>query len=164
LLKESRTSEADIFVLPENSVPYSFIPSLSKYSEKNQMAIVAGVEHWNINKVVYNFIVSIIPIKINGIQDTIVLYRLKNHYSPGEENMIRGFNYNVPKRYPYQYDIINWRNIYFTSFYCFELADSYHRCIFRSKIDLLIASEWNKDIPYFSNIVHALSRDLHCYV
>jgi hypothetical protein len=29
---------------------------------------------------------------------------------------------------------------------------------------LLIASEWNKDTPYFSNIVEALSRDLHCYI
>ena len=67
-------------------------------------------------------------------------------------------------RSPYQYDLINWQNLYFTSFYCFELADTYHRSLFRSKVDLLIASEWNKDTPYFSNIVEALSRDLHCYI
>ena len=164
MLKESRKAEANIFVLPEFSVPYEFVSSLAKYSEKNQMTIIAGLEHWRVEDVCYNFIVSIIPIKVNGVNDAIVLYRLKNHYAHVEELIIRGFGYKVPKPVPYRYDLINWRNLYFTSYYCFELADTFHRSIFRSKIDLLIASEWNKDTPYFSNIVEALSRDLHCYI
>lgn len=164
LLKESRKEGANIFVLPEFSVPYEFVSSLAKYSEKNQMAIIAGLEHWKVDDVCYNFIVSIIPVKVNGVNDTLVLYRLKNHYAHIEELIIRGYGFKVPKPKPYRYDLINWRNIYFTSYYCFELADTFHRSIFRSKIDLLIASEWNKDTPYFSNIVEALSRDLHCYI
>ena len=164
LLKESRIEGADLFVLPEFSVPYEFVPSLAKYSDKNQMAIIAGLEHWNVKDVIYNFLVSIIPVSINGVKDAVVLYRLKNHYAHIEELIIRGFGYKVPKPIPFRYDLINWRNLYFTSFYCFELADTYHRSIFRSKVDLLIASEWNKDTPYFSNIVEALSRDLHCYI
>lgn len=164
LLKESRKSGANLLVLPEFSVPYEFVSSLTKYSEKNQIAIVAGLEHWNVDNVCYNFIVSIIPINVNGVNDAIVIYRLKNHYAHVEELIIRGFGYIVPKPEPYRYDLINWRNIYFSSYYCFELADTFHRSIFRSKIDLLIASEWNKDTPYFSNIVEALSRDLHCYI
>jgi hypothetical protein len=153
-----------LFILPENSVPYEFVSSLAKNSNDNQMAIVAGLEHWNVNDTVYNFIVTIIPILNNGIKDAIVLYRLKNHYAHSEELIIRGFGYKVPRPIPYRYDLINWKNLYFTSFYCFELSDSYHRSLFRSKIDLLIASEWNKDTPYFSNIVESLSRDLHCYI
>ncbi|MBK9334034.1 MAG: hypothetical protein IPM96_16920 [Ignavibacteria bacterium] len=164
LLKESRKENANLFILPESSVPYEFVPSLAKYSEKNQMSIIAGLEHWNVYDIVYNFIITIIPVSVNGINDAVVLYRLKNHYSHEEELIIRGFGFKVPKPIPYRYDLINWRNLYFTSFYCFELADTYHRSIFRSKIDLLIASEWNKDTPYFSNIVEALSRDLHCYI
>lgn len=164
LLKESRKGGADMFILPECSIPYSFVSSLAKYSDKNQMAIIGGLEHWNIDDVCYNFIVTIIPIKINGINDALVIYRLKNHYAPDEELIIRGYGFKVPKPQPYRYDLINWRNLYFTSFYCFELADTFHRSLLRSKIDLLIASEWNKDIPYFSNIVEALSRDLHCYI
>lgn len=164
LLKESRVEGADIFVLPEFSVPYEFVPSLSKYSERNQMAIIAGLEHWKVNDICYNFIVSVIPLQINGVNDAIVLYRLKNHYAHVEELIIRGYGYKVPKPQPYRYDLINWRNLYFTTFYCFELADSFHRSLFRAKIDLLISSEWNKDTPYFSNIVESLSRDLHCYI
>jgi hypothetical protein len=164
LLKESRIAGADLFVLPEFSVPYEFLPILAKYSDKNQMAIIAGLEHWNVRDTAYNFIVSIIPVIINGVKDAVVIYRLKNHYAHIEELIIRGFGVKVPKPFSYRYDLINWRNLYFTSFYCFELADTYHRSLFRSKIDLLIASEWNKDTPYFSNIVEALSRDLHCYI
>ncbi len=164
LLKESRIEGADLFALPEFSVPYEFVPSLAKYSERNQMAMIAGLEHWNVDDIIYNFIVSIIPVTIDGITDAVVLYRLKNHYAHVEELIIRGFGYSVPKPSHYRYDLINWRNVYFTTFYCFELADTYHRSIFRSKIDLLVTSEWNKDTPYFSNIVEALSRDLHCYI
>lgn len=164
LLKESRKDKANILVLPEFSVPYEFVSSLAKYSEKNKLAIIAGLEHWTVSEIAYNFIVTIIPIKIGGLNDAVVLYRLKNHYAHIEELIIRGFGYKVPKPSPYQYDLINWQNLYFTSFYCFELADTYHRSLFRSKVDLLIASEWNKDTPYFSNIVEALSRDLHCYI
>ena len=100
---------------------------------------------------------------IDGVKDAVVGYRLKNHYSHFEELIIKGFGYVVPKPNPYRYDLINFRNLYFSSYYCFELADTFHRSLFRSKVDLLIASEWNKDTPYFSNIVETLSRDLHCY-
>lgn len=164
LLKESRLEGANMFVLPEFSVPYEFIPSMAKYAEKNQMAIIAGLEHWTVDDVAFNFIVTIVPIEVDGVKDAVVLYRLKNHYAHIEESIIRGYHLIVPKPIPYRYDLINWRNLYFTAFYCFELADSFHRSLFRSKIDLMVASEWNKDTPYFSNIVEALSRDLHCYM
>ncbi|HMT54049.1 MAG TPA: hypothetical protein PKD16_14300 [Saprospiraceae bacterium] len=164
LLKESRKNQADILILPECSVPYSMLPLLAKYSEKNGIAIIAGLEHWNVKGYCYNFIVTILPFNINGINDALVLYRLKNHYSPGEKNLIEKYGYKVPLCKPFRYDLFKWNGIYFTSFYCFELADSTHRSLFKSKVDLVIASEWNRDIPYFSNIVEALSRDIHCYV
>lgn len=164
LLKESRLSKADIFILPEFSVPYEFVPSLAKYAAKNKIAIIAGLEHWTVDDLAYNFIVTILPLRVDGIDDAIVLYRLKNHYAHIEELIIRGFGLKVPKPNTYEYHLLNWKNLYFTSFYCFELADTFHRSIFRSAIDLLIASEWNKDTPYFSNIVEALSRDLHCFI
>ena len=44
-----------------------------------------------------------------------------------------------------------------------ELADIDHRALFKSKVDLLFASEYNQDINYFSNIVETVTRDVHCY-
>lgn len=164
LLNESRKEKADLFLMPECSVPFELVSSFAKYSERSQMLIVAGLEHWVVNKISHNFIVTIIPFSIDGINDAVVLFRLKNHYSHHEEQEVRGRGLLVPKPSTYRYDLINWRGLYLSPYYCVELADIYHRSIFRSKVDLIIASEWNKDTPYFSNIVESLARDLHCYI
>jgi hypothetical protein len=101
---------------------------------------------------------------VNGIKDSIPILRLKNNYSPSEENLINKYHLHVPKTTNEKVQIINWKNIYFSVCYCFEMANISHREQLKSKIDLLIGIEWNKDIPYFSNIVESASRDLHCYV
>lgn len=164
ILKEARLSGSKMLILPECSVPVALLPSLARYSAQNEMAIVTGVEHWNVSGVVYNFIVTIAPVTVDHNKDAVVLYRLKNHYSPAEEIMIRGYEFKVPKPEVYRYDLMNWQDIYFTTFYCYEMANSLHRSLFRSKVDLMIISEWNADTTYFSDMVGATTRDLHCYV
>lgn len=164
ILKRAREEDADILLFPESFIPINLLSSLSRYSEKNQTLIVTGLEHINCFQFAFNFIVTIIPFEINGIKDSIVLFRLKNHYSPSEELLITGNHLHIPKPNPNRYDVINWNNIYITPYYCFELANVTHRSLFKSKIDLLVSVEWNKDTPYFSNIVEASSRDLHVYV
>ncbi|MFZ4546129.1 MAG: RNA-directed DNA polymerase [Bacteroidales bacterium] len=164
IFKITREEKANILLLPENTLPYQFLSSLVRYSCDNSIMSVSGLEHWKVNNYCFNFIVSVLPVTVNGIKDAVVLIRLKNHYAPAEKEMIRGEHLYCPKPRKYRYDLINWRNLYFSPFYCFELADSVHRSMFRSKVDLLIASEWNPDTPYFSNIVEALSRDIHAYI
>lgn len=164
LLKDSRKAGADIFLLPECSIPHSYVSSLAKYSAQNQILIVAGLEHWRVRNISYNFIVTIIPTEIDGEKDAVVVYRLKNHYSHHEELEVRGNEAIVPKPSIYRYDLFNWKGLYFAPYYCVELADITHRSLFRSKVDLIIASEWNQDTNYFSSIVESLSRDLHVYV
>jgi len=164
LLNASQHEGANLFLLPECSIPYELLPSFAQNSERNQMLIVAGLEHWRVNKLSFNFIITILPLEEDGVKDAVVVYRLKNHYSLHEEMDVRGNGAVVPKPKPYRYDLFNWRGLYFAPYYCVELADICHRSIFRSKVDLLIASEWNQDTNYFSNIVESLSRDLHTYV
>ncbi len=164
IFKTTRDEKANMLLLPENAVPCQFLSSLARYSCDNSIMAVSGLEHLKIKNYVFNFIVSILPVTVNGINDAVVLIRLKNHYAPGEKDLINGEHLYYPKPSKYRYDLINWRNVYFSPFYCFELADSLHRSMFKSKVDLLIASEWNKDTPYFSNIVEALSRDIHAYI
>ena len=47
---------------------------------------------------------------------------------------------------------------------CYELTDIGYRCKLRMKIEVLLVPELNPDTEYFSNIVEATSRDLHCFV
>lgn len=164
ILKEARETKSDVLIMPECSVPVTLLSSLAKYSAENGIMIVTGLEHWNVNGVVFNFIVTIAPVTVGNTKDAVVMYRLKNHYSPDEEVQIEGYGFNVPTRKPSRYFIINWKGIYSTSFYCFELANAQHRSLLRGKVDLIIISEFNRDIPYYDNIVGATSRDLHCYV
>jgi hypothetical protein len=164
ILNQTSAEKAKILILPECSVPHDLLPSIAQWSERSQIMVIAGIEHWKINEIIYNIIVTILPTEIDGIRDAVIIYRLKNFYSHDEKLNIEGEGFIVPQPKFLRYDLINWRGMYFSPYYCFELANSVHRSLFRSKIDLLIASEWNKDTNYFSNIVESLARDLHVYV
>jgi len=163
-LNQARNENSDIVLFPEFFIPINLLSSLARYAQKNQTLIISGLEHIISNKTAFNFVATIIPIEVNGIKDATIVFRLKNHYAPVEENLISQNHLTVPKPNISRYDIFNWKNVYFSVFYCFELADLEHRSLLRSKVDLLVALEWNKDTPYFSNIIESSARDLHCYV
>lgn len=163
-LKSTRKDDSNIVVFPEFFLPIETLSSLIRYSEKNDTLLVTGLEHITVNNIAYNFIVTILPVNINGYKDATVVFRLKNHYAPNEEDIISGNHLLIPEPENIRYHIFNWRNIYFSVFYCFELANISHRSLIKNKIDLLITVEYNKDVNYFSNLIESISRDLHCYV
>ncbi|WP_160140164.1 hypothetical protein [Chryseobacterium sp. c4a] len=132
------------------------------------MGIVAGLEHWvNSKGVVFNFMVTILPFKINYYTTSIIKLRLKNHYSHFEKHQIKGYRLLIPNEnldnYTMSYDLFHWRKTYFSVYNCFELADINHRSLFKSKVDFIIASEYNKDTSYFADIAGAWVRDIHSY-
>jgi len=163
VLNLAEEENCDMIVLPEVCVPHGLIKEIIDNSWINQRCITTGIEHWNIKNKVFNFILTVLPCKIRNIKDAVPILRLKNHYSPEEEFWITDYGKTVPKPSPFRYHLFRWRGLYFSTYYCFELVDIEHRAIFRSKIDFLLASEWNRDVNYFSNITEATSRDLHCY-
>ncbi|MET3501349.1 hypothetical protein ABIC45_002961 [Mucilaginibacter rubeus] len=164
ILEKARREKSDMLLFPECFTNINLLSSLVRYSAKNDVMVVTGLEHIQNAGFAFNFIVTVLPVQVGGIMDAVVIFRLKNHYSHGEELLVKKNHLNVPKPMPYRYDLFNWKNIYFSSYYCFELANALHRSMFKSKLDILIGVEWNRDTPYFSNIVEAGSRDLHVYV
>ncbi|XZF12812.1 RNA-directed DNA polymerase [Chitinophagaceae bacterium MMS25-I14] len=165
ILNLSVKEKADLLGMPECSVPYDLVPLFAKFGAKSNLASVIGLEHWRVENVSYNFIVTIIPLQVSSSKDAIIIYRLKNHYSPEEARLVlgSGSDLKVPTPQYYRYDLINWRNLYFSNFYCFELANVLHRSLFVSMVDLMVVSEWNSDINYFSGIVETSAREIHCY-
>lgn len=154
---------ADLFILPEHSVIDLSILKFGYFSSHSQIGVVFGLEHLFVNKIAFNFIITILPFEVNGNKDAVIIPRLKNHYSPFEEDLLIGNHYKIPIPDPAIYDHFIWRGLYFSNYYCYELADISHRSLFKSKVDFLIASEWNKDINYFSNVIESVTRDIHCY-
>jgi len=168
LLNKADEEGADLIVFPEVSIPYAWLRLLAERSHKRYMGIVAGLEHWiNSNDFAFNFMVTILPFKVHHYRTSLIKIRLKNHYSPKEKQLLSGNRLLIPgetvDQYPKLYDLFHWRRTYFSVYNCFELADISHRAIFRSKVDFLIASEFNADTSYFSDVAGSWVRDIHCF-
>ena len=160
----------DILVLPELSVPYKALDWLCDYAQRNQLMMIFGVEHWVSKNRAYNLLATLIPFPLNENSNSeetfnglLPLLRIKNHYAPDEELLLKSYRYTIPKPKPSEYFLIEWKGAKFSVFNCFELADIQHRALFRGEVDLLFACEYNADTHYYSNIVESVVRDLHCY-
>ena len=162
ILNAAEKSKSDALILPEVSVPYPWLPQLTDEARRKQRMLIMGLEHMTVNNKAFNYLVTCLPIKHNGIKDCVVSLRLKNHYSPGEQSLILSKGREIPDITPYYYEHFVWRGVHFSCYNCYELADIEHRALFKGKIDLMFASEYNRDVNYFSNIAESVSRDVHC--
>jgi hypothetical protein len=91
--------------------------------------------------------------------------RLKKHYAPEEEFKLSNNHFHIPKVISRsRYQLFQWRGASFAIYNCYELASLEDRAAFKAKVDFIVCSEFNTDVNYFSNIVEAAARDLHCYV
>ncbi|MPM63331.1 hypothetical protein SDC9_110211 [bioreactor metagenome] len=167
LLHEALEEEVDILVLPENFLPWEWLPDISRLCANNQMALITGVEHILSSKnglepqKVYNLTAVILPYVKDSFKFSHVVYHHKVHYSPLEKRKIQGYRME-----PFpgdQYQLFQWKDLWFSVYCCFELASINDRSLFKSYADLTVAVEWNSDVIYFSNIIESLCRDLHCY-
>jgi len=168
MLNSSIKEKADLFVLPEVSIPVSWLPFMVSYARRHQIGLVFGLEHWVVNGIAYNLLIEALPFKLgNKYNSCVMTARVKNHYAPAELEMLDSLRLTPanailkPKNY---YHRVSWRGVSFATYNCFELSDIVHRSIFKSEIDLLVACVWNKDTNYYQHILESAVRDLHCYV
>lgn len=157
--------KCEILVLPELSIPFEWLDLLAYQSQTKNIAIIAGLEYFiNKESYVFNCVATILPVRQNTFTTSIIRLRVKNHYSPDEKELLRGYRLKVPTEGTKPaYDLFHWRKSYFSVYNCFELADISDRALFKSKVDFIIATELNKDINYFADIGGAWVRDLHCF-
>lgn len=166
LLNLAEKEDCDLLVLPEVSIPYSWFPFMVNHARRSQTGLVFGIEHWvDRQGQVYNILATVLPYMVDGIYRSCHIdIRPKNCHSPQENKELTDLGLSPVSPHDPTYKLYRWRGCDFSVFNCFELTDLFHRSAFRSEIDLLIAVEWNRDIPYFSNIVESTVRDLHCYM
>lgn len=167
ILNSSTEENVQILLLPELSIPVSWLPFMAAHSRRKQIALIFGLEHWVVNDSAYNILVEMLPYTSDfKNKSSMLIFRVKNHYAPGEIRMLSSLRLDIPSPKPEEqkYHLIKWKNVYFSTYNCFELANIEHRALFRSKLDILFASVWNKDINYYQHITESAARDLHCYV
>jgi hypothetical protein len=161
ILNQSVDEGIDLLILPECSIPYDWLLGLVNFAHSKNIGIVFGLEHIISKKKAYNLLVTLLPVKLTKYSSLFIDIRVKKHYSPYEETLLKSFGYTIPRGKTHT--LYQWNNVHFTTFNCFELADINDRAKFKSKIDLMIACEYNTDISYFSNLIESSARDLHCY-
>lgn len=163
ILNQAEKEKVDLLLLPETCVPIEWLYAYTDESRRKGRAFIFGLEHFTVNQFCFNFSICILPFTIGKRKESLIIPRLKNHYSPHESNGILTFGKKVPKQITSFYHLIKWKKLQFSIYNCYELTDVLHRSIFKSELDILFAIEYNKDINYFSNIGESINRDLHCY-
>ena len=161
IVNSAISEKADMLVLPEAGVPIEWLPAMIRTCTKNNMALIAGIEHIIHEGRVYNYTAVVLPYEETGYRCAVLSFHLKNHYAPHELEMIHG--YRLCEVSGKSYELYHWRDCWFPVYCCFELASIEDRALFSAFADVLVAVEWNKDTNYYSNILESLSRDLHCY-
>ena len=165
LLNEAVENGAEMIVFPEFFLPIDWLEEIYAFSRKNSVAVVSGIRYIIHDKRAYNYLVVIQPFSSRfGFRYTLPLIREKNHYAPAEFKILNEYGMHCEDpQIPYTH-LINWKNFSYSDMMCYELTDIEFRYKLRSKIELLLVPELNPDTNYFSNIVEATSRDLHCFV
>ena len=155
----------DLVVFPEVSVPHAWEPILVAWARRHRIGVVCGLEHRiNGRGQALNEVLAALPYQTgSGHWTCVPIRRVKRFYSPEEEFILTNEGLKVPtKKRPYH--LFRWRGASFAIYNCFELASIEDRTLFKGKVDFIVASEFNRDTNYFSNIVESAARDLHCYV
>lgn len=164
-MRKNSKKPVSFLVFPENYLPFSWIPVLSKYSRNTGVVIVCGIKYVKINKRVFNLQVVVLPYKdVHGHSESLLFLREKNDYAPFEKEIITNSKCTFRDHETKRYYCFNHRNINFSTFICYELTDIFARALVRDYSEIIFASEYNLDISYFSNIVEATSRDIFGYV
>ncbi|MDE6750856.1 MAG: hypothetical protein K2K21_17590 [Lachnospiraceae bacterium] len=161
IVNSAIAEKADMLVLPEACVPIEWLPAMIRTCTKNNIALITGIEHIIYEERIYNYTAVTLPYEEQGYKCAVLSLHLKNHYAPHEVELIHGYRLNEISGK--SYELYHWKDCWFPVYCCFELASIEDRALFSAYADVLVAVEWNKDTNYYSNILEALSRDLHCY-
>lgn len=158
-------SRVDLAIFPEVSVPHAWESMIVAWARRHRIGVVCGLEHRiNAKGQALNEVLAALPYQTgSGHWTCVPVRRVKRFYSPEEEFILINEGLKIPtKKDPYH--LFRWRGASFAIYNCYELASIEDRSLFKGKVDFIVASEFNRDINYFSNIVESAARDLHCYV
>lgn len=165
ILNVAKTEKVDILVFPEFYLPLAWLIDISMFAIKNQITIITGLQYVTRNNCAYNSICSVIPTIIGKRFLTgIVQFREKNFYAPEEMIELSKSKLSFTNKEKPLYYLVDNGHYVFSSILCYEFTDITSRAAFKSKVEMLFVPQLNKDTNYFSAIVEATARDLHCFV
>ena len=145
----------DLVVFPEVSVPHAWEGMLAAWARRHRIGVICGLEHSiDFKGQALNEVLALLPYRTpSGHWACLPVRRLKRFYSPEEEFVLKNEGLLVPKSKSTRYHLFRWRGASFAIYNCFELASIEDRGLFKGCVDFIVATEFNRDTNYFSNIV-----------
>ena len=62
----------DLLVLPEVSIPVSWLPFMASFSRRNQIGLIFGLEHWVIDKFAFNILIELLPFSQKKVLEIVI--------------------------------------------------------------------------------------------
>lgn len=163
--KEEEKIPAKFLVFPEYYLPIEWLNIIARFSRKIGTTVVTGLKPIKLGKQVFNLQAIAVPFKdVYGHLESMVFIREKNNYAPLEKQIFKNSKSICCDAKVPTYFLFDNSKIKFASFVCYELTDVRARSLFKNEVDIIVSSEFNEDIYYFSNIVESSARDLNCFV
>ena len=163
--RTQRGKKIDLLIFPEVSIPYAWEAMIVAWARKHYIGVICGLEHRVKRKRAFNEVLAALPYKAKNHHVVCApIRRLKRIYSPDEIFELKNNYLKIPKKPRDAYQLFRWRGASFAIYNCYELTNIEDRGLFKGKVDFIVATEFNKDVNYFSNILEAAVRDLHCYI
>ena len=164
IINEAIREKCNMLVLPELAVPYQWLGLLARESRDHNLAIITGISYIiDASNQALNLVVTILPFRTKYTKSCVIIPRVKNHYAPKEEIFLKGYHFNIPQCKNSAYHLFHWQKCYFSVYNCFELASIEDRSLLKSKVDLIIATEYNSDTNYYSDVAGSWVRDIHAF-
>ena len=155
---------ANFITFPEFFVPIVWLKDLTRFAQKNDVTIIAGLRYIRNTNRAFNCTTIIQPCNNNGFQNAVAIFREKNFYAPEEKECLYKLGYHISDPVRPLYYVVNANGIRYSTILCFEFTDILSRSSLKGKVDALFVPQLNRDTNYFSSIVESTSRDLHCFI
>lgn len=156
--------KANYITFPEFYVPVVWLKDITRFAQKNSVALVAGLRYIRNRKRAFNCTTIVQPCSHNGFRNVIALFREKNFYALEEKECLYKLGYQIRDASRPLYYVVHAGRLRYSTVLCYEFTDICSRSALKSRVDALFVPQLNKDTNYFSSIVEATSRDLYCFI
>ena len=165
ILNTAKREHAQYLSFPEFYLPVAWLPEVWSFCKSNNITVITGLQYITRDNQAYNFTCVIEPTRTSRFyQSTILCFREKLYYAPEEKKFLARLGYITNDCTAPFYYIFKELGFSFSTILCFEFTDVCSRAVLKGKIDSLFVPQLNRDTHYFSSIVSATSRDLHCFI
>lgn len=165
ILNTAKREQTYYLSFPEFYLPLAWLPEVWSFCKSNNITVVTGLQYITSGNRAYNFTCIVEPAGCSQwYHNSLLLFREKLYYAPEERLLLAQQGHiTVDCESPFYY-VVSEPQFNFSTILCFEFTDIYSRAALKGRVDALFVPQLNRDTNYFSSIVTATSRDLHCFI